>query len=118
MYPKNKINKKYKVLNKNPIIFSNMDLKTNPQKNITHVLSELYNKSYQTLLVEGGGETISSFLNSDLFDELHIYYAPKFIGNGKPLYTGYNTLTKDYKLRLHKVDHFDNDIKITFHKGI
>ena len=115
--PKNKINKKYKVLNENPIIFSNMDLKTNPQKNITHVLSELYNKSYQTLLVEGGGETISSFLDSDLFDELHIYYAPKLIGNGKPLYTGYNTLTKDYKLHLHKVDHFDNDIKMTFHKG-
>ena len=39
------------------------------------------------------------------------------IGNGKPLYTGYNTLTKDYKLHLHKVDHFDNDIKMTFHRG-
>ena len=94
-----------------------MDMKNSPQKNITHVLSELYNKSYQTLLVEGGGETISSFLDSDLFDELHIYYAPKLIGNGKPLYTGYNTLTKDYKLHLHKVDHFDNDIKMTFHRG-
>ena len=90
----------------------------NPQKNIFYVLSELYTKSYQTLLVEGGGETISSFLDSDLFDELHIYYAPKMIGNGKPLYTGYNTLIKDYKLLLQKVDHFDNDIKMTFHRGV
>ena len=87
-----------------------------PKKNTIYILKKLYNKSYQTLLVEGGGETLSHFLDSDLFDELHIYYAPKIIGNGKPLYIGNNTLTKDYKLRLHKVEHFDHDTKMVFHK--
>ena len=54
------------------------------------------------------------FLDSNLFDELHIYYAPKLLGDGKPLYSGYNKLTKDYKLKLNNIDHFDNDIKVVF----
>ena len=115
--PKNRLNKKFKILFKNPIIFSGKNLKNSPQKNITYILDELYSKSYQTLLVEGGGETISSFLDSNLFDELHIYYAPKLLGNGKPLYSGYNKLTKDYKLKLNKIDHFDNDIRVVFFRG-
>ena len=92
-------------------------MKNSPQKNITYILDELYSKSYQTLLVEGGGKTISSFLDSNLFDELHIYYAPKLLGDGKPLYSGYNKLTKDYKLRLNNIDHFGNDIKVVFFRG-
>ena len=115
--PKNRLDKKFKILFKNPIIFSGKNLKNSPQKNITYILNELYSKSYQTLLVEGGGETISSFLDSNLFDELHIYYAPKLLGDGKPLYSGYNKLTKDYKLELNNIDHFGNDIKIVFFRG-
>ena len=113
----NKVNPKSKVYKNKPIVFTNKDLVNDPNKNIIYILKKLYNKSYQTLLVEGGGETLSHFLDSDLFDELHIYYAPKIIGNGKPLYIGNNTLTKDYKLRLHKVEHFDHDIKMVFHRG-
>ncbi len=112
----NRINPKSKVFKNKPIIFANKHLVNDPKKNIIYILRELYNKSYQTLLVEGGGETLSHFLDSDLFDELHIYYAPKIIGNGKPLYTGINTLTKDYQLRLHKVEHFDHDIKLIFYR--
>ena len=115
--PRNRLDKKFKILFENPIIFSGKNLKNNPQKNITYILDELYSKSYQTLLVEGGGETISSFLDSNLFDELHIYYAPKLLGNGKPLYSGYNKLTKDYKLELNNIDHFGNDIKVVFFRG-
>ena len=115
--PKNRLDKKFKILFENPIIFSGKNLKNSPQKNITYILDELYSKSYQTLLVEGGGETISSFLDSNLFDELHIYYAPKLLGDGKPLYSGYNKLTKDYKLKLNNIDHFDNDIKVVFFRG-
>lgn len=115
--PKNRLDKKFKILFKNPIIFSGKNLKNSPQKNITYILDKLYSKSYQTLLVEGGGETISSFLDSNLFDELHIYYAPKLLGDGKPFYSGYNKLTKDYKLELNNIDHFGNDIKVVFFRG-
>ncbi len=112
-----KINTRFKVFKNTPIVFSGNELANDPKKNTIYVMKKLYNKSYQTLLVEGGGETLSHFLDSDLFDELHIYYAPKIIGNGKPLYIGNNTLTKDYKLRLHKVEHFDHDIKMVFYRG-
>ena len=112
----NKINPKSKIFKNVPIFFSNKDLVNDPKKNIIYILRELYNKSYQTLLVEGGGKTLSHFLDSDLFDELHIYYAPKIIGNGKPLYVGSNRLTKDYKLKIHKIEHFDHDIKMVFYR--
>ena len=112
----NKINPKSKIFKNVPIFFSNKDLVNDPKKNIIYILRELYNKSYQTLLVEGGGKTLSHFLDSDLFDELHIYYAPKIIGNGKPLYIGNNRLTKDYKLKIHKIEHFDHDIKMVFYR--
>tara|TARA_B100001142_G_C14317635_1_gene649072 strand:+ start:120 stop:1151 length:1032 start_codon:yes stop_codon:yes gene_type:complete len=114
----NEINNKYKISKANPIFFAGKKLGNNYKKNITYLLNDLYKKSYQSLLVEGGGKTFSSFLDSDLFDELNIYYAPKFIGSGISLFTGNNTLTKDYKLQLHKVEHFDNDVKMTFYKGI
>tara|TARA_B100000073_G_scaffold62119_1_gene46026 strand:- start:751 stop:1779 length:1029 start_codon:yes stop_codon:yes gene_type:complete len=112
----NKINPKSKIFKNVPIFFSNKDLVNDPKKNIIYILRELYNKSYQTLLVEGGGKTLSHFLDSDLFDELHIYYAPKIIGNGKPLYVGSNRLTKDYKLKIQKIEHFDHDIKMVFYR--
>jgi diaminohydroxyphosphoribosylaminopyrimidine deaminase/5-amino-6-(5-phosphoribosylamino)uracil reductase len=34
--------------------------------------------------VEGGGVTVSSFLNADLLDRLHIAIAPLLIGEGRP----------------------------------
>ena len=40
----------------------------------------------QSILVEGGGSTITSFLESGLFDELNVYIAPKFFGQGIPLF--------------------------------
>jgi len=36
------------------------------------------------LFVEGGGETVSSFLSAGLLDRLHIAVAPLIIGNGRP----------------------------------
>ena len=115
---KNEINNKYKILEGNPIFFDIKKSGNSYKENIIYVLNDLYKKSYQSILVEGGGKTFSSFLESDLYDEINIYYAPKFIGSGFPLFTGDNRLAKDYKLHLHKVEHFDHDIKMTFYKGM
>ena len=56
----------------------------------------------------------SSDFDSRLFDELHINYAPKLIGNGIPLYTGTNTIRNNLKLRIHQIDNYSNDFKITY----
>ena len=49
-----KINKKYKVLDKNPIIFSDMDFKNNPQKNFINVISYMWNVTDTKRLVYDG----------------------------------------------------------------
>tara|TARA_S200000501_G_scaffold8750_1_gene7870 strand:- start:92386 stop:93372 length:987 start_codon:yes stop_codon:yes gene_type:complete len=103
-----------KVYQRDPIIIPKSKLNSNPEKNIEYILNYLYKKSYQTLLVEGGGKTISHFLDSGLFDELHIYYAPKLIGTGIPLYTGIQRIQHNFKLRIHQTKNYSNDFKITY----
>lgn len=41
-------------------------------------------RGYQRVLIEGGGVTVSSFLQAGLVDRLHIAIAPILIGEGRP----------------------------------
>ena len=41
-------------------------------------------RGYQRVLIEGGGVTVSSFLQAGLVDRLHIAIAPMLIGEGRP----------------------------------
>ena len=45
------------------------------------LVSELNDRGVRTLLVEGGGTTITQFLASDLVDELQLAIAPFFVGD-------------------------------------
>lgn len=111
-----KLNKKENVFSHNPIVFSDDILGANPFKNLQIMLKMLYEESIQSLFVEGGGRTISNFIDTDLYDELQIYYAPKLIGNGRSLYSGLKQLNDDIKLKVNKIEIFGNDVKITYHK--
>ena len=68
-------------------------------------------------MVEGGGITFSHFIDSKFFDELHVYYAPKLIGSGLPLYHGKKSLIDDLELKFHKIQRFQNDIKIIYYRN-
>lgn len=48
------------------------------------ILDELRARGLRTVLVEGGGETISRFLTAGLIDRLHVAVAPMLIGSGRP----------------------------------
>ena len=48
------------------------------------VLEMLRTRGLARVLVEGGGRTVSSFLEADLLDRLHISVAPLLIGSGRP----------------------------------
>ncbi len=48
------------------------------------LLRQLHELGYSRIFVEGGGVTVSSFLNAGLLDRLHIAIAPLLIGAGRP----------------------------------
>ena len=107
---------KANVLKKDSIIISEKSLTNDPKKNINIILDLMFQRSLQTLLVEGGGITFTHFIDSNLFDELQVYYAPKIIGKGLSFYKNKSSLEIDLGLSLHKIEQFENDIKITYLK--
>ena len=111
-----KIDKKSQIFNKNQkvIIFSDKELKKSPKNNIEVILNKLYKMKIQSILVEGGGSTITSFLESGLFDELNIYIAPKFFGQGIPLFKSKGENKNKYNLIVDHVESVKNDIKIVY----
>ncbi len=46
------------------------------------ILAYLYSRNIQSLIVEGGAATLAGFIESNLWDEAHIYTAPLFFGKG------------------------------------
>ena len=112
--PSNKINEQYDALNKNTIHFTDELASNKLEDNIQHILSKLHTLNIQSLLVEGGAKTLTSFINSGNFDEIHAYYAPKFIGEGISIYNSKKKISDSLNLNIVKHESFDNDIKIIY----
>ena len=81
-------------------------------------LKDLLSRNISSILVEGGQETLNTFIASNLFDELVIYTAPIFLGDGsintlslKPP----NSIKKSTRLKKVKIERFKNDIKTTYY---
>ena len=55
--------------------------------NPAHILSELRKLGFRRFLIEGGGVTVSRFLEAKTIDRLHITVAPLLIGSGRPALT-------------------------------
>ena len=51
---------------------------------ITSLLTRLYEQGVQTLLVEGGAQTLQSFIDQGLWDEARIETSPQALGDGIP----------------------------------
>ena len=51
---------------------------------MVHVLNLLRERHCARVFVEGGGITVSAFLEADLLDRLQIAVAPVLIGSGRP----------------------------------
>ena len=103
-----------KVSKKNPIIFQTLSEKP-PENNIKIVLDNLFKENVQSLLVEGGEKTITSFIQSGYFDEIHEYISPKKFNEGIPFYRGdFDTIRSS--LDLVSEISFSSDIKKTYKK--
>ncbi len=55
-----------------------------PTASLTDVLTDLYEQRIQSVLVEGGAQTLTSFLNADLWDECRVFRSPHTLGSGVP----------------------------------
>ncbi len=55
-----------------------------PEHDMAQVLSLLRARGYPRVFVEGGGITVSAFLEANLLDRLQIAIAPLLIGDGRP----------------------------------
>ncbi len=49
---------------------------------LTLVLQELYRRGIGSILVEGGAEVFGQFLEEGLADQISLFVAPRFVGNG------------------------------------
>ncbi len=103
----------FSIHKKNPL-FINNDLSQDKKSNIPIILDKLKNNGIQSLLVEGGGETIKSFIESKIFDEINLYLAPKFLGAGIPVYSKIGNLEDVYNLKIEKVEVFEKDVRIKY----
>ena len=103
-----------KVSKKNPLVFQTLNKKL-PENNIKIVLDNLFKENVQSLLVEGGERTITSFIQSGYFDEIHEYISPKKFNEGIPFYSGdFDTIRSSLDL-VSEVS-FNSDIKKTYKK--
>ena len=89
-------------------------MKSKPINNVKIMLDDLYKRNIQSVLIEGGGFTITQFLDSGFFDELHLYYAPKFLGSGLPIFNSIKSIKDSSNLVLKKVDKFNNDFRVIY----
>lgn len=57
-----------------------VDLDEQGHVDVGHVLREVHLRGYNTLMVEGGGELASAFVERGVVDELELFIAPIFLG--------------------------------------
>ncbi|MDZ7764649.1 MAG: bifunctional diaminohydroxyphosphoribosylaminopyrimidine deaminase/5-amino-6-(5-phosphoribosylamino)uracil reductase RibD [Melioribacteraceae bacterium] len=90
------------------------ELKRNEQNllDLKEVLKILGDNNINSVLIEGGGEIFTQFVDNSLFDELLFLKAPKIFGKGIPALN----LTEPLALDLENVEIFEQDIGITYLK--
>jgi len=88
------------------------------------VLEALRRRGLQRILVEGGGVTVSSFLQAGVLHRLHVTVAPLLLGSGRPALTLDPILRLDQALRprcrhfpLGEDLLFDLELAPSFHRG-
>jgi len=105
--------KKIEILLKKGVKIFQLQTDKNKRLNIEGVLKELANQEITSVLVEGGSEIFSQFIEKELFDELIILQSPKILGKG----IGYYNFKKMKKLQLMDVEKLGNDIKLVYRRN-
>ena len=87
---------------------------------IESVLSFLGAQGATNVMVEGGGEVLSSFFLTDQIDEAHVYIGPKVFGGTKapgPLGgIGIERVTDAMLFDLHDLERLDDDVRLVYRR--
>ncbi len=84
----------------------------NCRLDLKQVLEFLGKEKITSVLVEGGSEIFSQFIQNSLFDELVVLISPVVFGEGLNAVD----LAERYQLKLKSTDHLGEDIKLVFTK--
>ena len=90
------------------------EIVTLPELNVKNILDSLVERGVLSLMVEGGAEVLSSFLKSEMADEIKFFYAPKILGDGKNLNLdiNFNSVNEAFSLKETKSEILGKDILI------
>jgi diaminohydroxyphosphoribosylaminopyrimidine deaminase / 5-amino-6-(5-phosphoribosylamino)uracil reductase len=79
------------------------------------VLRNLYQQGITSLYVEGGGQTLSYFIENALFNKMYVFVAPTLLGKGKGWTQSIQlqSMESRYSLEFSELDRIGQDIFIT-----
>ncbi|TWU34128.1 Riboflavin biosynthesis protein RibD [Novipirellula aureliae] len=88
---------------------------------VSEAMEYLGSLGMTNVMLEGGGELISSFVNSGEVDEYHVYIGAKVFGGrtapGPIGGTGFPTLDEAAAVQLISLDRMDQDVKLVYRKS-
>lgn len=91
-----------------------VEIGENGKLNITSALYALAEKNIASVLVEGGSSIYSSFIESQMVDELHFFIAPKIIGRGLRSFEKYSVdyLNEALNLEIKAISKSGTDVHV------
>ena len=106
--------RRIKQLSKKGVKIFKIKPSTNNQIKIKNVLKFLAKQKITSVLVEGGSEIFTQFLEKNLFDEIIVLQSPNILGNGISAFN----LKKMKKIHPTSIDKIGNDIKLSYRKNL
>lgn len=101
---------------KSPVMLASSILGSNKKVDLIKLLEILAKKGIMHILVEGGGELISSLIGRDLVDRMIIFIAPKVIGGRRAITSvegsGVARIEDAFNFKIKNIRRFKKDIMI------
>tara|TARA_B100001173_G_scaffold311861_1_gene330585 strand:- start:3136 stop:4170 length:1035 start_codon:yes stop_codon:yes gene_type:complete len=102
----------YNLFKRKFITIRNQNKEENREQNpikTKEILDQLYDRSLQSVIIEGGGETLQSFIDTDLWDEARIFVTKQKISDGlkgpkikRESVYGYSKIKEDTLITIYK----------------
>jgi diaminohydroxyphosphoribosylaminopyrimidine deaminase/5-amino-6-(5-phosphoribosylamino)uracil reductase len=106
--------KKIKQLSQKGIKIFQINSATKSYLSLKKILQNLVENKITSLLVEGGADVFTQFIEDELYDEITILEAPIILGNG----VNSTNLKRLNNLQLLKSERLGNDIKLVYGKKL